>query len=368
MRRLHETREIKYIVKSLVILICGVLVFAFSSSCNDELEPQNPSQNPIIGIIGITPSPGGIFGNLMDTSTVRVAASNAFPDGSAVDFTITSSNQTPLLSGCIIEADSFLENGKAFATYLAGLNTIFPDSDSPMLVNIAATITTPEGVSQSDFTTIALGFTGIVGPQDIIEIEVPAPTADNPNPQPIFVLITFTSSGLPDGTVVTFTLSNPSLGVLSETTGVIIGGVVSVEYDAFNAQGGVQVITATVVLPNPRDVSPNCPDIPQAQRTLKATATISQSVTEVTPTPPPTPTPTPTPTPLPTEETNCLNNTDDDLDGAIDCQDSDCTGKSGPGGVTCQLPETSCANGGDDDGDGLTDCADPDCIGTLACP
>lgn len=53
---------------------------------------------------------------------------------------------------------------------------------------------------------------------------------------------------------------------------------------------------------------------------------------------------------LPTDEI-CDNGLDDDLDGAIDCDDSDC-------GRECR---EDCDSGLDEDGDGLVDCADPDC-------
>ncbi|MFN3532342.1 MAG: MopE-related protein [Candidatus Brocadia sp.] len=53
----------------------------------------------------------------------------------------------------------------------------------------------------------------------------------------------------------------------------------------------------------------------------------------------------------------CTGGQDDDGDGLVDCEDSDCA---------CDLAcapthETSCTNGVDDDCDGLIDCQDPDC-------
>ena len=52
----------------------------------------------------------------------------------------------------------------------------------------------------------------------------------------------------------------------------------------------------------------------------------------------------------------CGNNADDDGDGAVDCEDSDCPA----------CPEI-CDNNADDDGDGDTDCEDSDCVEADTC-
>ena len=90
----------------------------------------------------------------------------------------------------------------------------------------------------------------------------------------------------------------------------------------------------------------------------------------------------------------CDNGVDDDLDGDIDCLDSDCGGDPACGTeicddgidndgdtlVDCADPDcataplcfegddVSCSDGIDNDLDGLTDCFDPDCINTAPCP
>ncbi len=51
----------------------------------------------------------------------------------------------------------------------------------------------------------------------------------------------------------------------------------------------------------------------------------------------------------------CNNNTDDDDDGYVDCNDNDCADAD-----RCFIAEI-CDNGSDDDGDGWRDCSDPDC-------
>ena len=59
---------------------------------------------------------------------------------------------------------------------------------------------------------------------------------------------------------------------------------------------------------------------------------------------------------------NCLNQIDDDRDGAIDCQDSDCKHI-----WVCQSIPEQCANGFDDDGNGDVDCADISCSDRYTC-
>ena len=60
---------------------------------------------------------------------------------------------------------------------------------------------------------------------------------------------------------------------------------------------------------------------------------------------------------------DCGNTIDDDIDGDIDCDDSDCFGNT-----TYCATETNCADGEDNDADTLTDCADTtDCGSVPAC-
>jgi hypothetical protein len=56
----------------------------------------------------------------------------------------------------------------------------------------------------------------------------------------------------------------------------------------------------------------------------------------------------------------CVGGLDEDIDGRIDCDDSDCA-------ATCD-ERAQCADGEDDDADDAIDCADSDCDGTEACP
>ena len=59
----------------------------------------------------------------------------------------------------------------------------------------------------------------------------------------------------------------------------------------------------------------------------------------------------------------CNNGTDDDGDGAVDCDDPDCSDD-----VSCiGAGVENCTNAVDDDGDGAVDCADPDCASDASC-
>ncbi len=56
-------------------------------------------------------------------------------------------------------------------------------------------------------------------------------------------------------------------------------------------------------------------------------------------------------------ESDCTNGIDDDLDGDIDCADSNCAADP-----ACLEEGPECSDGIDNDGDGATDCADFDCV------
>ncbi len=59
----------------------------------------------------------------------------------------------------------------------------------------------------------------------------------------------------------------------------------------------------------------------------------------------------------------CNDLVDNDFDGKVDCADSDCAAAP-----NCQLPPAEvCTDGVDNDGDGWVDCADSDCAGISGC-
>ena len=62
-------------------------------------------------------------------------------------------------------------------------------------------------------------------------------------------------------------------------------------------------------------------------------------------------------------EADCSDGADNDGDGTIDCDDSDCVDSADCVGQV----ESDCADGLDDDGDGDIDCDDSDCAGSSDC-
>jgi hypothetical protein len=58
----------------------------------------------------------------------------------------------------------------------------------------------------------------------------------------------------------------------------------------------------------------------------------------------------------------CDDDEDNDFDGLVDCDDSDCFGVA-----PCDLAELNCTDGEDNDGDTATDCADTDCAADPTC-
>ena len=78
------------------------------------------------------------------------------------------------------------------------------------------------------------------------------------------------------------------------------------------------------------------------------------SVSDQSTTPPP---------PPPSNETQCADGLDEDLDGKTDCADSDCNGVG-----ICEFgSELTCNDSQDNDADGASDCADSDCASATNC-
>ncbi len=285
----------------LSLLVFLTLVVLSISSCVDDIDSQS-SEDPFgAGIIGIESNPDSLFGNASGTSEIEVNT-EVFPDGSSVEFEITGSSTgisssarthglSTFLRGCLIEADSTLSNGgRAFATYLAGINIASGASlasEAPPIetVNVAVNIIPPNGDRESDFVSVVLNPVGIVPPEDT-EIET-RPAGD---PLSTFITLEFITVGIPPGTVVNFSLSRPDLGVLNPTSAPVVGseesGSVTTQYTTFNNTGGTQVIIASLVLPNPFERYPSrCPDVPESYRRVEEQVVITQTAPEPTPSP-----------------------------------------------------------------------------------
>lgn len=309
---------------ALFLLFTGAL--SAGISCTNSLGGKNTSDDPInLGIIAFFFNPDGIFGNGSDETEIQVSTEE-FPDGSPIDFDITSSSLPQVLRGCLFDAGAVLSNGgQAFVDYVGGINIASSSellSEQPPVetVNIAATVTPPGGNPESDLGQVVLNPVGIIPPEPIDDL------VTNPldNPNSIFVTLEFQTIGLPPGTVVNFTLDRPDLGSLDPTSALVTGsgdsGFVATQYTTVNNTGGTQVVTATAVLPNPITINPNCPNVPEAQRTIEESIIITQSAPEEEP----------SPSPTPPQAEICNNGVDDDGDGATDCQDSPACD-----GVTC---------------------------------
>ncbi len=278
------------------ILLAGV-------TCNNRLQSPGSDPNPVgVGIINIKANPNVLFGNgakpdgtghAQRDSQIQVTTGE-FSDGSAVSFQLTGSDLATILEGCVINADTFLTNGKAFADYVNGIfipTAVACSSSTPPTasVNLAVTITRPSGIKQSNFAAITL---------DCIDTIPPAAQMITSNaindPLTAFLTLIFQTVGIPPGTTVTFSVLNSAIGSVLPFTPTVIGsedsGFAIAEYDSVNGMGGVQVVTAQIILPDPHVVDARCTSVPQSERTITAEVTITQTAT---PPPPPTPTPAP---------------------------------------------------------------------------
>ncbi|MCH8028501.1 MAG: hypothetical protein IH874_01020 [Candidatus Dadabacteria bacterium] len=358
MQKLIKGIKTNMVLRLLMIFISTGLVVAVGLSCNDSRTPQNPSRNPILGIIGIFFEGTGIDpdtllptleGNACEDRVVRVEVNEEFPDGSVVEFSIGGVDIG--VAGCLFDASSFIINGQAFATYLP-----FPNlTDVIQNVAIAVTITTPDGFSQSDFTQVIVEPVFLVAQDDSASLTVPF----CPNDVPTTIVLTFDAMGLENCGDLSVSFDR-SLGTITAIGP--LGDTITIGYTAKNGAGGIQIITITIVLPNPASVDPSCPNVPLADRTIFATVVIEQTVGEA-------------PTddegfvdcsgvigPVPTEA-QCTDGLDNDADGAIDCDDGDCAADP-----ICEFPEATCDDGFDNDADGDIDCADTDdCSGSGFC-
>jgi hypothetical protein len=307
---LREEYLVNKLINTLVVNKLGRLLLFFSlplflvfgTTCTNDLNNVGSDNNPSgAGIILVNINPSTTFGNGSATdslSQVQVITQE-LPDGSTIQFQLNSRSLPTLLRGCLINADTVLhDGGQAFAEYLPGI-VIGPGGSStpppPATLNIAAIITTPQGVKQQNFGTVILNAVNVTPPTDTDVTTNPADSCSA-----IFLTLQFQTTGIPPGTPVNFKLSNPALGSLKPTSTTVGGsessGTATTEYDTKNNTGGTQVITATIVLPNPFDIDSNCPDVSIGDRTIQAIVTITQSV----PAPTPAPTPGGTPSPAPT--------------------------------------------------------------------
>ena len=303
MKRLIKTSDSKNKLRQFLSILTVFLVFVGLNCVNglDQGSSDDPAHTGIIFVNGV---PVVIFGNSIDQSLIEVTT-GVFPNGSTIEFEITLSDLIELLSGCVFGGDVIIVDGQAVANYLAGILIGTPDQlssgDPPVAaLNVAVKITTPDGDSESDFVTMFLNAVGMIPPEDMDVTTSP----DDGITLPVIVTLVFQTIGIPPGTNVSFSLSNPALGMLNPLVTPVSGaednGEAETLYTTVNGSSGIQTITATIILPNPFDFDPSCPNVPVGQRTIQVSVKINQIAPVPTPTPSPSPTPGPTPTPSPT--------------------------------------------------------------------
>lgn len=309
----------KNLSKRFLSLLALFMLFA-GISCTNSIDSPSSDDPTGTGIIVIESIPDFLFGNASEESEIDVNT-ETFPDGSDVEFGITDSSLLSLLSGCLLDADTFLApGGRAFARYLAGINiqpgSVLVSADPPEeTVNVAVKITrSGTQDTESDFVSIPLQGVGLIAPDDQ---DLDVPQAGDPGSAGL--TLEFAAVGLLDGTIVNFALSNPAKGSLNPTSDQVAGGVVVTEYTATNGQAGTQVVTATAILPNPFDFDQSCPNVPEGDRTIRERMVITQSVS----------------TGGGVAEAACDDAADNDGDGDTDCADSDCEGQTCAVGMTC---------------------------------
>lgn len=313
----------KRFLSFLAISILFAGVFIAGVSCVQGTGDQS-SDDPInTGIIAFLFNPDVIFGNGSSGTEIQTTT-EIFPDGSAINFKITGSSLPQALRGCLFDADTVLSNGgQAFVDYVGGINIASSSellSEEPPVegVNIAATVTPPGGDTETDFGSVLLNPVGMIPPEGTA---LESGALGDPS---TFLRLTFDTIGLPPGTIVDFTLSNPAIGTLSPMSDAVVGsedsGSVTTQYTSINETGGAQVVTATAILDNPSDINPNCPDVPEGQRRVQETVFIDQSVPDDD---------------GGVAEAACDDAADNDGDGDTDCADADCDGQACAVGMIC---------------------------------
>lgn len=334
----------------IAILILGI---AACQSGTGDLNNRQSSSDPFgAQIVVVDGIPGSIFGNLTDQYQIVVNVNEDLtPDGSQLSVQLNSKTLPTNHLGCLLGGNNFTSNGQAVLTLLTGLfidSTPATTDDLPATVNVGVTVTKAGGEKESKKVSVSIFPVRMVAPADS---DIAAPMAGSMDV--VTKTLQFMTTGIPVGTIVQFELSDPSLGsldtMMAPVQGALGSGQAVVEYTATNGEAGTEVVTATIILPDPVTIDPDCPSIPEADRTLQASVVLNQTTTVEPPT-----------------ETICNDMIDNDMDGSTDCADSDCAGVvAGPMGQVCgaEMSATRCADQFDNDGDGFVDCADADCAG-----
>ena len=261
--------------------VLAIFLAISASSCIESLDSDGSGSGRPIGTqqILITLSPDAVFGNACEFVDVLALFNELLtPDGATIQVNLTGSALPPNLRGCIASFDPVVVDGMAMGKYLGPPLLGIGDFG---FVNIALTSKLQSGAETSSFVTVVIQGVGIVEP-----ITGPTMITSNPN---AFATIQVETIGIPPGTVVTFTPTNPACGFTSNPTpvvGSVFDGLAIAQYNPVVGTACTQTVIVRIVLPNPPTKDPNCPSIPLAERTIQASITFDQVMA-----PPPTPAP-----------------------------------------------------------------------------
>jgi len=309
-------KKLYFLPKLLLILTLACLYSCLNGDgeLNNRVISLNPFGTQIILVNDNVP--GAVFGNLCDEIQIQITANEELtPDGSTVFVELNSSDLPTNLQGCITGADNLIIDGMAFLEMFSGLfidqTPRVQDETEIANVNVSVTVTTPGGDPQSEFLLLDLKPVRLIPPDDQ-QIET-LPLGD---PNFIFLPLEFDTEGLPPGTIVSFAVEDPTLGMIDPTfidvpvIGSLPNGQAITQYNTFNGTGGVQTLTATVILPDPATKDPICPSVPLADRTIVVVVIIIQSAPELI-------------------MEICEDLIDNNFNGLVDCADPECPAGSG---------------------------------------
>jgi hypothetical protein len=280
---------VKKLIKTLVsnnskrFLLLSFLLLLFGGTfCTNSLDNGGTQSSTGAGQIVINLKPNSLFGNGNELSQVQVVTGQ-IPDGSTVEFKLTGSNLPDILEGCLLDKGTTVVNGQVSANLLAGIVIASGSgTPAPATVNVAVTITGPDGKPETRFSTVILNPVSIVPPASQTVTVNPDGSSTS-----AFVSLTFETIGILPGTTVNFLVNPSGPGSVSPTSATVSGsegsGIVTTQFNTVNGMGGTQTVTAQVILPNPHDINPSCPDVPEVDRTVEASVVITQSLPTPTP-------------------------------------------------------------------------------------
>ncbi|NIP39310.1 MAG: hypothetical protein GWM89_09715, partial [Candidatus Dadabacteria bacterium] len=289
----NQLKRTKQNIFALLLLFSLSLNFACVDSPDDM---QVISPNPFgVGIIVFNSVPAQIFGNGIDQDTIKINT-GLIPDGSSVTARITGTNLESNVAGCVLSGSANIVNGMATFDFLHPIFIGTPGLVEP--VNLAVDIIIPgddtPDTTVTDFVSLLINAVSITPPGDNAVTPLPL---DNPFIE--FVDFEFVTTGIPPTSqepsiFAECMVSNPDLGVVDNTqingdpnTTPVFGtteeGRFIAKYFIENGTlGGNQILTCMITLPNPQDIDPGCPNVPENKRKITAELLIEHNPADPT--------------------------------------------------------------------------------------